>query len=114
MFLSSQENDTAMDRAIMIWNRVISHTSLFQNIVSDRDPKFTSALWTNVDNLFGTKLSFSTDYHPQTACLAERMTQILKQMIRRFCAYGLEFKESDGFTHYWCTLILALELEYKT
>ncbi|MBW0498277.1 hypothetical protein O181_037992 [Austropuccinia psidii MF-1] len=35
-------------------------------------------------------------------------------MIRRFCAYGLEFKDSDGFTRYWCTLIPALELEYKT
>ncbi|MBW0529084.1 hypothetical protein O181_068799 [Austropuccinia psidii MF-1] len=35
-------------------------------------------------------------------------------MIRRFCAYGLEFKDYDGFTHDWCTLIPALELEYKT
>ncbi|MBW0513718.1 hypothetical protein O181_053433 [Austropuccinia psidii MF-1] len=35
-------------------------------------------------------------------------------MIRIFCAYGLEFKDSDGFTHYWCTLIRALELAYKT
>ncbi|MBW0476295.1 hypothetical protein O181_016010, partial [Austropuccinia psidii MF-1] len=30
-----------------------------------------------------------------------------------FCANGLEFKDSDGFTHDWCTLIPALELEYK-
>ncbi|MBW0551164.1 hypothetical protein O181_090879 [Austropuccinia psidii MF-1] len=35
-------------------------------------------------------------------------------MIRRFCAYGLEFKDSDGFTHDWCTLIPALSLAYKT
>ncbi|MBW0533640.1 hypothetical protein O181_073355 [Austropuccinia psidii MF-1] len=35
-------------------------------------------------------------------------------MIRRFCAYGLEFKYSDGFTHDWCTLIQAPELAYKT
>ncbi|MBW0558700.1 hypothetical protein O181_098415 [Austropuccinia psidii MF-1] len=35
-------------------------------------------------------------------------------MSRIFCAYGLEFKDSDGFTHDWCTLIPALELEYKT
>ncbi|MBW0524456.1 hypothetical protein O181_064171 [Austropuccinia psidii MF-1] len=35
-------------------------------------------------------------------------------MIRRFCAYGLEFKDSDRFTHDWCTLIPALELAYKT
>ncbi|MBW0576243.1 hypothetical protein O181_115958 [Austropuccinia psidii MF-1] len=42
------------------------------------------------------------------------MIQTLEDMIKRFCAYGLEFKESDGFTHDWCTLIPALELEYKT
>ncbi|MBW0509003.1 hypothetical protein O181_048718 [Austropuccinia psidii MF-1] len=35
-------------------------------------------------------------------------------MIRRFCAYGLEFKYSDGFSHDWCTLIPASELAYKT
>ncbi|MBW0532379.1 hypothetical protein O181_072094 [Austropuccinia psidii MF-1] len=35
-------------------------------------------------------------------------------MIRRFCAYGLEAEDSDGFTHDWCTLIPELELEYKT
>ncbi|MBW0591387.1 hypothetical protein O181_131102 [Austropuccinia psidii MF-1] len=35
-------------------------------------------------------------------------------MIKRFCAYGLEFKDSDGFTHDWCTLIPVLELAYKT
>ncbi|MBW0566745.1 hypothetical protein O181_106460 [Austropuccinia psidii MF-1] len=41
------------------------------------------------------------------------MTQTLEDMIRRFCAYGLEFKDSDCFTHDWCTLIPALELAYK-
>ncbi|MBW0526127.1 hypothetical protein O181_065842 [Austropuccinia psidii MF-1] len=35
-------------------------------------------------------------------------------MIKRFCAYGLEFKDSDGFTHDLCTLIPALELAYNT
>ncbi|MBW0585178.1 hypothetical protein O181_124893 [Austropuccinia psidii MF-1] len=58
MFLPCHRDYTAMDTAIMIWNNVISHTGLFQNIRSDRAPKFTSALWTNLHNLFGTKLSF--------------------------------------------------------
>ncbi|MBW0489804.1 hypothetical protein O181_029519 [Austropuccinia psidii MF-1] len=42
------------------------------------------------------------------------MIQTLGDMIRRFCAYGLDFKDSDGFTHDWCTLIPVLELAYKT
>ncbi|MBW0543569.1 hypothetical protein O181_083284 [Austropuccinia psidii MF-1] len=56
MLLPFHKYDTPMDTAIMIWNEVISHTGLFQNITSDRDPKFTSELWTNLQNLFGTKL----------------------------------------------------------
>ncbi|MBW0523225.1 hypothetical protein O181_062940 [Austropuccinia psidii MF-1] len=103
-----------MDKALLLWSRVISHTELFKNIISDRDPKLTSALWSNLHRLFGTKLSLFTAYHPQTDGLAERMIQTLEDMIRRFCAYGLEFKDSDGFTHDWCTLIPALELAYKT
>ncbi|MBW0501535.1 hypothetical protein O181_041250 [Austropuccinia psidii MF-1] len=103
-----------MDTAIMILNKDISHTGLFQNIISDRDPKFTSALWTNLHNLFRKELSFSTAYHPQTDGLAERMIQTLEDMIRRVCAYGLELKYSDGFTHDWCTLIPDLELAYRT
>ncbi|MBW0524844.1 hypothetical protein O181_064559 [Austropuccinia psidii MF-1] len=82
--------------------------------MNDRDPKLTSTLWTNLHRLFGTKLSFSTEYHAQTDGLAERMIQNLEEMIRRFCAYELEFKDSDGFTHDWFTLIPTLELAYKT
>ncbi|MBW0526817.1 hypothetical protein O181_066532 [Austropuccinia psidii MF-1] len=99
IFLPFHKDDKAMDTALLIWNRVISHTGLFKNIISDRDPKVTSALWTSLHKLLGTKLSFLTEYHPQTDGLAERMIQTLEDMIRRFCAYGLEVKDSDGFTH---------------
>ncbi|MBW0498386.1 hypothetical protein O181_038101 [Austropuccinia psidii MF-1] len=114
VFLSCHRDATASDKAIMIWNRVISNTGLFQKIISDGDPKFTSALWTNLHNFFWTKLSFSKAYHPQTDGLEEIVIQTLKDIIRRFCAYGLEFKGSDGFTHDWCTLIPDFALEYKT
>ncbi|MBW0511436.1 hypothetical protein O181_051151 [Austropuccinia psidii MF-1] len=65
-FLPFHKYDTDMDTAIMIWNIVIRYTALFQNIISDRDPEFTSELLTNLHTLFGTKLSFSTAYPPQT------------------------------------------------
>ncbi|MBW0552892.1 hypothetical protein O181_092607 [Austropuccinia psidii MF-1] len=73
IFLPSNKDETAMDIALLIWNRVISHTGLFKNIISYRDPKYTSALWTNLNKLLGTKLSFSKVYHPQTDGPAERM-----------------------------------------
>ncbi|MBW0550861.1 hypothetical protein O181_090576 [Austropuccinia psidii MF-1] len=65
IFLPCHRDDTAMDKALLLWGRFISHTGLFKNIISDRDPKFTSALWTNLHRLFGTKSSFSKAHHPQ-------------------------------------------------
>ncbi|MBW0496218.1 hypothetical protein O181_035933 [Austropuccinia psidii MF-1] len=41
IFLKCHKDDTAMDTALLIWNRVVSWTSIFANIISDRDPKFT-------------------------------------------------------------------------
>ncbi|MBW0561864.1 hypothetical protein O181_101579 [Austropuccinia psidii MF-1] len=114
IFLPCHKDDTAMDTAFLLWIRVIYHTGLFKNIISERDSKFTSALWTNLHRFFGTKLSFSTSYYPQTDGLAERMIQTLEDIIRRLWAYDLEFKDPYGFTHDWCTLILSLELAYKT
>ncbi|MBW0469532.1 hypothetical protein O181_009247 [Austropuccinia psidii MF-1] len=88
-----------MDTALLIWNRVVSSIGIFTNIISDRNPKLTSALWTNLHQLFGTKLSFSTAFHSQTEGLAERMIQTLQDMVRQFCAYFLEFiHESTNHT----------------
>ncbi|MBW0513882.1 hypothetical protein O181_053597 [Austropuccinia psidii MF-1] len=114
IFFPCHKDDTAMDKALLLLNRAIYHTGLLNNIISNRDLKYKSALWTNLQGSFGTKLSFSTVYHSQTHGLAERMIQNLEDMIKRFCAEELEFKDSAGFTHYWCTLIPALELAYKT
>ncbi|MBW0564407.1 hypothetical protein O181_104122 [Austropuccinia psidii MF-1] len=110
IFLPCHKDDTAMDTALLIWKRVISHTGLFKNIISDIDPKFISALWTNLHMLLGTKLPFSTAYHPQTDGLAKRIIKTPEDMIRRLCAYSLDFKASDCFTHDLCNPIPSLEL----
>ncbi|MBW0566204.1 hypothetical protein O181_105919 [Austropuccinia psidii MF-1] len=91
-----------------------SKTLIFLPCHNGRDPKFTSELWTNLHQLFGKKESFSTAYRPQSDGLAERIIQTLEDMVRRVYTYGLEFEDFNGFTHYWCTLLPELELEYKT
>jgi hypothetical protein len=114
IFVPCFKGDSAMDTAVLFWNRVMPRTGIPRIIISDRDPKFTSEFWTGLQSMLGTKLAFSTAYHPQTDGLAERMIQTLEDMIRRFCSYGLEFKDNDGYTHDWVSLLPILELAYST
>ncbi|MBW0580788.1 hypothetical protein O181_120503 [Austropuccinia psidii MF-1] len=114
IFLPCHKCETTMDTDRRLCDRVISHTGLFKNVISERDPKLPSALWTNLQRLFGSKLSISTAYHSQIDGLEGRMIQDLEETIWIFCAYGLEFQGSYGFTHDWCALIPELDLEYET
>ncbi|MBW0530702.1 hypothetical protein O181_070417 [Austropuccinia psidii MF-1] len=63
--------------------------------------------------VIGTKLSFSTAYHPKSDGMADRMIQTLEDMVRGFWAYGLKLKYCDGLTHDLCTLLPALVLAYE-
>ncbi|KAG8498969.1 hypothetical protein CXB51_005376 [Gossypium anomalum] len=61
------------------------------SIVSDRDPRFTSRFWKKLQEALGTKLHFSTAFHPQTDGQSERIIQILEDMLS---CYILEFSGS--------------------
>ncbi|MBW0561576.1 hypothetical protein O181_101291 [Austropuccinia psidii MF-1] len=79
-----------MDTSFLFWKNIISTCGIPKIIISDRDPKFTSKFWTNLYDMLGTKIKFSTAYHQQTDGLAEMMIQTMEDIIRRFCAYGME------------------------
>ena len=51
------------------------------SIVSDRDPRFTARVWQSLQSALGTRLTFSTAYHPQTDVQFERTIQILEYML---------------------------------
>ena len=52
------------------------------SIASDRDPRFTSRFWHSLQKALGTKLSFSTAFHPQTDGQSERVIQVLEDLLR--------------------------------
>ncbi|MBW0575575.1 hypothetical protein O181_115290 [Austropuccinia psidii MF-1] len=112
--LPCHKEDTAIDTALLFWNNIISTCGVPKIIISDRDPKFPSGIWTNLYDILGTKLAFSTAYHPQTDGLAERMIQTMEDILRRFCACGMEYKDHEGYTHDWVTLLPAAQLAYNT
>ncbi|MBW0502218.1 hypothetical protein O181_041933 [Austropuccinia psidii MF-1] len=86
IFLPCHKDDTAIDTALLIWNRAVSWTGILTNIISDRDPQYTPEIWTNLQKLFGAKLSFPAAYHPKTDGIAEIMFRNLKDMVKQFCA----------------------------
>ncbi|MBW0561626.1 hypothetical protein O181_101341 [Austropuccinia psidii MF-1] len=94
--LPCHKEGTAMDTALLFWNNIISTCGVPKLIMSDRDSKFTSEFCTNLYDMLSTKLAFSTAYHPHTDGLAERMIQTMEDILRRFCAYGMEYKDHEG------------------
>ncbi|MBW0564556.1 hypothetical protein O181_104271 [Austropuccinia psidii MF-1] len=112
--LPFHKEDTAMDTALLFWNNIISTCGVPKIIIIDRDPKFTSEFWINLYDMLGTQLAFSTAYHPQKDGLAERMIQTMEDILIRFCAYDMEYKDHEGYTHDWVTLLPAVQLAYNT
>ncbi|KAA3487675.1 DNA/RNA polymerases superfamily protein [Gossypium australe] len=59
--------------------------------ISDRDQRFTSRFWKKLQEALGTKLSFSTAFHPQTDGQSERVIQILEDTLRCWNSKVLRF-----------------------
>ena len=75
-----------------------------RSIVSDWDPTFTSKFWGSLQKAMGTKLKFSTAYHPQIDGQSERTIQILEDMLR---ACVLDFGGS------WSKYLPLIEFSYN-
>ncbi|MBW0571044.1 hypothetical protein O181_110759 [Austropuccinia psidii MF-1] len=112
--LPCPKEDTAMDTALLFWKSIISTCGVPKNFISDRDPTFTSEFWKNLYDMLGTKLAFSTVYHPKKDGLAERMIQTMEDILKGLCAYGIEYQDHEGYTHDWVTLLPAVQLAYNT
>ena len=74
------------------------------SIVLDRDPRFTSRFWKELQLALGTKLKFSTPFHLQTYGQSERLIQVLEDMLRG-CV--MEFSGS------WDKYIPLMEFSYN-
>ncbi|KAE8975412.1 hypothetical protein PR002_g25609 [Phytophthora rubi] len=85
---------TADESAELFLDLVFRHHGLPESIVSDRDPRFTSAFWTRLFALLGTRLLMSTAAHPETDGQTERVNRVLEDVLR---SYATSFASWSSF-----------------
>ncbi|KAL0545979.1 hypothetical protein IC582_015883 [Cucumis melo] len=96
-FVSGKSTYTASKWAQLYMSEIVRLHEVPVSIVSDRDARFTSKFWKGFQTATGTRLDFSTAFHPQTDGQTERLNQVLEDMLR---ACALEFPGSwDSHLH---------------
>ena len=72
-----QKNIIATGTAKLLWNTVIRYHGIPRAIYSDKGAQFIARSWQELWRLTGTKLGFSSAYHPQTQGVVERMNSVV-------------------------------------
>jgi ribonuclease HI len=82
-------------------DRIVKLHGVPKRIVSDRGTQFTSRFWKKLHEALGTKLDFSSAYHPQTDGQTERINQILEDMLRAcVLSYGKDWEDSLSYAEF--------------
>jgi len=77
---------TASKLADIFCSEIFKHHGIPAKIYSDRDPKMNNTWWKEVMARLGTKLGFSTAFHPMTDGQTEVFNRTLEQVLRCFIA----------------------------
>lgn len=65
-FLAIRESSSAEKLADVYFCEIVARHGVPVSIISDRDVRFTFRFWQKFHEELGTRLHFSTTYHPQT------------------------------------------------
>ena len=84
---------------------IVRHFGLPEVIISDRDSKWTSNLWTELTRLMDVKRDLSTARHQQTDGKCERAIKTVKSMLKPYLKYTGEN---------WVDLLHALEFSFNS
>ena len=63
-FISTVSTITSQQTAELMLEHIFRYHGLPENIVSDRDPKFTAKFWQSLNKALGINLLMSTSSHP--------------------------------------------------
>src|SRR5664279_264785 len=100
-FLPVRDDIRASQLADLYVSRIVHLHGVPLRIISDRGSLFVSKFWQSFQNAMGTRLSFSTAYHPQTDGQTERVNQILEDMLRAcVISFGKDWEKYLPFAEF--------------
>ncbi len=76
-FIPTKDEATAQETGRLFFSHIFKHHGLPKDIVSDRDPKFTSKFWRALWKRMGSELKMSTSFRPQTDGQTERVNLVI-------------------------------------
>ncbi|KAM3001260.1 hypothetical protein FF2_037577 [Malus domestica] len=81
-FIPVREKYPLSRLAKLFISKIVKYHGVPVDIISDRDPRFTFKFWVAFQEALGTRLLYSTVYHPHTDGQSERTIQTLEDMLR--------------------------------
>ncbi|GMF88817.1 unnamed protein product [Phytophthora fragariaefolia] len=103
-FLPTTTVASTMETAKLYRDRVFALHGLPEEILSDRDSKFTSVLWTSLCEMLGTHQKLTTAFRQQANGVTERVNQTIENYLRAF---------SNSNSNDWDELLALSEFAYN-
>ncbi|MCO5562083.1 hypothetical protein L7F22_015709 [Adiantum nelumboides] len=96
-FLSVKKTIKAKNMATMFISQIFKYHGMPSSIASDQDPRMTSLFWQGMFENLGTKLNFSSAYHPQTNDQSEIANSIVLDLLKGYVGEVIQANQWEKY-----------------
>ena len=84
VFIPAPSECPAKEAARIFFSNVVKHFGMPEDIMSDRDTRFTSRFWAELFKMWGTECKFSIENHPQIDGHMKIVNHVLEEYLRHY------------------------------